>query len=102
MDSTGDKKRTTHQIKPYARTEYPGQKVQVDVKYVTSYCVLNGRKYYQYTLWMNVLDGHTENCMMNIAHTVRQVFLLIWSKTVLSQSEKYKPIMEQNLQTHCR
>ena len=49
MDSTGDKKRTTHQIKPYARAEYPGQKVQVDVKYVLSYCVLNGRKYYQYT-----------------------------------------------------
>ena len=49
MDSTGDKKRTTHQIKPYARTEYPGQKVQIDVKYVPSYCVLNGQKYYQYT-----------------------------------------------------
>ncbi len=43
------KKRTTHQIKPYARAEYPGQKVQIDVKYVPSYCVLNGQKYYQYT-----------------------------------------------------
>lgn len=43
------KKRTSHQTKPYARAEYPGQKVQIDVKYVPSYCVLNGQKYYQYT-----------------------------------------------------
>ncbi len=35
--------------KPYQRAEYPGQKVQVDVKFVPSYCVINGKKYYQYT-----------------------------------------------------
>lgn len=35
--------------KPYQRAEYPGQKVQVDVKFVPSYCVVNGNKYYQYT-----------------------------------------------------
>ena len=35
--------------KPYQRAEYPGQKVQIDVKYVPSYCVTNGEKYYQYT-----------------------------------------------------
>lgn len=35
--------------KPYQRAEYPGQKVQVDVKYVPSYCTVNGKKYYQYT-----------------------------------------------------
>lgn len=35
--------------KPYERAAYPGQKVQLDVKYVPSYCVTNGRKYYQYT-----------------------------------------------------
>ena len=42
-------KRTARKNKPYARAEYPGQKVQVDVKFVPSYCVTNGRKYYQYT-----------------------------------------------------
>jgi len=42
-------KRTVRQNKPYIRAEYPGQKVQVDVKYVPSYCVTNGQKYYQYT-----------------------------------------------------
>lgn len=35
--------------KPYKRAQYPGQKLQIDVKYVPSYCVANGRKYYQYT-----------------------------------------------------
>lgn len=35
--------------KPYQRAEYPGQKIQIDVKYVPNYCVTNGNKYYQYT-----------------------------------------------------
>lgn len=43
------KKRTTRKSKPYQRAEYPGQKVQVDVKFVPSYCVANGKKYYQFT-----------------------------------------------------
>lgn len=42
-------KRATRKNKPYTRAEYPGQKVQVDVKFVPSYCVTNGQKYYQYT-----------------------------------------------------
>ena len=35
--------------KPYQKAEYPGQKVQVDVKYVPTACIANGKKYYQYT-----------------------------------------------------
>lgn len=35
--------------KPYTRAEYPGQKLQVDVKYVPSKCVSTGQKYYQFT-----------------------------------------------------
>jgi transposase len=35
--------------KPYTRAEYPGQKIQVDVKYVPSKCVVDGKKYYQFT-----------------------------------------------------
>ena len=42
-------KRTVRKNNPYKRAEYPGQKVQIDVKYVPSYCVSNGQKYYQYT-----------------------------------------------------
>lgn len=43
------KKRKTRQNKPYQRASYPGQKVQIDVKYVPRECVTDGNKYYQYT-----------------------------------------------------
>ena len=43
------KQKKTRKPKPYQRAEYPGQKVQIDVKFVPSYCVVNGQKYYQYT-----------------------------------------------------
>ena len=35
--------------KPYQRADYPGQKIQMDVKFVPSYCVADGKKYYQFT-----------------------------------------------------
>jgi len=45
----GESKRKSYNPKPYKRAEYPGQKVQIDVKYVPSYCVSAGIKYYQFT-----------------------------------------------------
>jgi len=41
--------RTRKKPKPYTRAEYPGQKVQIDVKYVPRKCVVDGKKYYQFT-----------------------------------------------------
>jgi Integrase core domain. len=35
--------------KPYQRAEYPGQKLQLDVKFVPDRCVVDGKKYYQFT-----------------------------------------------------
>jgi len=35
--------------KPYFRAAYPGQKVQMDVKYVPSECIVGGKAYYQFT-----------------------------------------------------
>jgi len=35
--------------KPYQRAEYPGQKIQIDVKYVPAKRVAYSKKYYQYT-----------------------------------------------------
>jgi len=35
--------------KPYTRADYPGQKIQVDVKYVPRECVVDGKRYYQFT-----------------------------------------------------
>jgi len=43
------KKKSQKKHKLYKRAEYPGQKVQIDVKYVPSKCVVNGQKYYQFT-----------------------------------------------------
>ena len=43
------KKRKPRKNKPYQPAVYPGQKVQMDVKYVPGYCVVNGEKYYQFT-----------------------------------------------------
>lgn len=43
------KKKAKRKPKPYKRAEYPGQKIQIDVKFVPSYCVTDGNKYYQYT-----------------------------------------------------
>ena len=45
----GDKKKKKRKNKPYQRAAYPGQKVQVDVKFVPSECVVDGGKYYQFT-----------------------------------------------------
>ncbi len=42
-------KKKKRKLKPYQRADYPGQKIQIDVKYVPSYCVTDGKKYYQYT-----------------------------------------------------
>lgn len=43
------KKKQRKKPKPYQRAEYPGQKLQLDVKFVPNYCVSSGQKYYQYT-----------------------------------------------------
>jgi len=43
------KKKSARKLMPYERATYPGKKVQIDVKFVPSYCVSNGQKYYQYT-----------------------------------------------------
>ena len=37
-------RRSRRQGKEYQRAEYPGQKVQVDVKYVPASCISNGKK----------------------------------------------------------
>lgn len=49
LDQKPKRTKKKRKNKPYQRADYPGQKVQVDVKYVPSNCVTDGRKYYQYT-----------------------------------------------------
>ena len=51
-------KRKGYNPKPYKCADYPGQKVQIDVKFVPAYCVAYGQKYYQYT----AVDECTRYC----------------------------------------
>ena len=48
-DDTAHAGKSPKKPKPYERAEYPGQKVQMDVKFVPMYCSVTGQKYYQYT-----------------------------------------------------
>lgn len=48
MKSLKPKKKAKRKPRAYKRAAYIGQKVQVDVKFVPSECVVNGHKYYEY------------------------------------------------------
>jgi len=48
LRSVKPKKKQKRSPKPYKRADYIGQKVQIDVKFVPSECVVNGKKYYEY------------------------------------------------------
>lgn len=48
LKSKKAKKKTKRKTKLYKRANYIGQKGQIDVKFVPSYCVTNGKKYYEY------------------------------------------------------
>lgn len=46
--------------KPYEQMSYPGQRFQIDVKFVPSVCLVNEAKehhFYQYTAIDNIPDG---------------------------------------------
>lgn len=43
------KRKKVKKSKPYQRADYPGQKLQLDVKFVPSHCCADGNKYYQFT-----------------------------------------------------
>lgn len=43
------KRKKVRKNKPYQRAAYPGQKLQLDVKFVPTECVADGQKYYQFT-----------------------------------------------------
>lgn len=48
LRSAKPKKKRKVKPKPYKRADYIGQKVQIDVKFVPSKCIVNGKKYYEY------------------------------------------------------
>lgn len=54
--------------KPYEKMKHPGQRIQIDVKFVPVSCVANGRKFYQYTAideysrfrYLEAFDEHSQ------------------------------------------
>lgn len=68
--------------KPYKRADYPGQKVQIDVKFVPTWCVPNGVKYYQYTaidectrlVYREMYDEHSTYSSKDFLMKLIQVF----------------------------
>jgi len=49
LDASEKAKAKSRKLQPYQRADYPGQKIQIDVKYVPTRCTVNGQWYYQFT-----------------------------------------------------
>lgn len=64
-----EKKKRARQNKPYERAAYPGQKLQVDVKFVPSYCVADGQNTTNSRPRTNARAGHTGKCTRSTART---------------------------------
>ena len=77
-----EKKRHAYKPKPYAAAEYPGQKVQIDVKFVPGCCVAGDEKYYQYTaideysrlVFREMYDEHSTYSSRDFIQKVIKVF----------------------------
>lgn len=67
--------------KPYEKMQYPGQRIQIDVKFVPSACIVNSsgeEKYYQYTAIdeysrFRILEAFQENSSYSSAQFARHV-----------------------------
>lgn len=115
VDSEGNPK-THRKPKPYQRAEYPGQKLQLDVKYVPSRCIANGSKYYQFTAvdectrwtFREMYDEHStcsakdflEKLLQAAPFPVREVQTdngTEFTNALLVKSVKHKTLFEQAL-----
>jgi len=102
--------------KPYQRADYPGQKVQIDVKYVPSRCVANGEKYYQFTAvdecsrwtFREMYDEHStysaKDFLLKLITTAPFPIRLVqtdngteFTNTLLVTKSKHKTLFEQAL-----
>jgi len=102
--------------KPYMRSEYPGQKIQIDVKFVPSWCVANGQKYYQYTaidectrvVFREMYDEHSTYSSKDFLLKLIDFFKLPireiqtdngteWTNALLVKNATHKTLFEQAL-----
>lgn len=76
------KKKFARKLMAYERAVYPGQKMQIDVKFVPSYCTCNGQKHYQYTaidectrvVFMELYDEHSTSSSKDFLLTLVNAF----------------------------
>jgi len=109
-------RRKGYKPKPYAKAEYPGQKVQIDVKYVPGYCVAGESKYYQYTaidehtrvVFREMYDEHSTSSSEDFIKKVVAFFPFKvkevqtdngteWTKALISNDPNDKTLFEQEL-----
>ena len=110
------KKRKGYKPKPYAKAEYPGQKVQIDVKYVPRQCVTGETKYYQYTaidectrlVYREMYDEHStyssedfiKKVIKNFPFGIEEVQTdngTEWTKALISNDPNDKTLFEEEL-----
>ncbi len=110
-------KRTGRKPKPYQRADYPGQKVQVDVKFVLSACITDGKKYYQYTAidectrfcFREMYDEHSTYSSLDFLKKLIKAFPFAireiqadngteWTNALLVTKSKHKTLFEQYLE----
>lgn len=115
LETTGGK-RKPRKPKPYQRAEYPGQKVQIDVKFVPSTCVADGNKYYQYTAvdectrlcYREIYDEHSTYSSLDFLKKLIEAFPFPirevqtdngteWTSALLAKNPQHKTLFEQYL-----
>ena len=113
------KKRSARKNQPYQRAEYPGQKVQIDVKYVPTRCVTNGKKYYQYTAidectrfcYREMYEEHSTFSSEKFLNNLLKVFPFPireiqtdngseWTTALRSKDQQSRTLFEQGMEWH--
>ena len=87
--------------KPYEQMQYPGQCIQIDVKFVPSVCLVNeakGQNFISIPLLMNTPDGVLLKLLKNTVPILPQFFLTIWSKPFPVQLNAFRQTMDWNSQ----
>ena len=116
LRETPAKKPKKRKNKPYQRAEYPGQKIQMDVKFVPSYCVADGNKYYQFTAkdectrwtFREMYDEHStysaRDFLEKLIRTAHFPIRMIqtdngteWTNALLVTKSKHKTMFEEAL-----
>ena len=85
------KKRKKRKNKPYQRAEYPGQKMQIDVKYVPGYCVVNGERNVAMSHYTHLSIEERESLLLSIGagKTLREIARILQrSPSTLSRELK--------------